>query len=111
MTGLPRERTMRAAPPTTREAQRLEPTGGATSTPEWLVGGGEMGGLIRRTDWSKTPFGPREAWSASLRTAVSMVLGSQSPMALLWGSDLLLLYNDAYREIAEAKHPTALGRS
>jgi hypothetical protein len=32
------------------------------STADWLVGGGEMGALIRSMDWSKTPLGPIESW-------------------------------------------------
>lgn len=85
---------------------------GYLGTPsEWLIGGGEMGELIRRTDWSATPFGPRERWPQAMRGVVNLILGSRFPMALLWGRELLFLYNDAYREIAGEKHPRALGRS
>jgi PAS domain S-box-containing protein len=78
---------------------------------DWLVGGGELGELIRSADWTCTPLGPREAWPQSLRTAVNVVLANRFPMALLWGPELLLLYNDAYRLIAADKLPRALGRS
>lgn len=70
-----------------------------------------MGELIRSTDWAQTPLGGRERWSASLRSLVNTVVASRFPMALLWGHELLLIYNDAYREIAADKHPRALGRS
>jgi PAS domain S-box-containing protein len=59
----------------------------------------------RAQDWSKTPFGPVEGWSQSLRTAASMVLGSTLPMFLGWGPDFLLLYNDGYAEILGDRHP------
>lgn len=78
---------------------------------EWLIGGGEMGELVRAFDWASTPLGPRGDWPRSLRTAVGMVLGSRVPMALLWGPELILIYNDACRELAGQKHPRALGRS
>lgn len=78
---------------------------------EWLVGGGEMGDLIRRTDFGSTPLGPREQWQQSLRTTLRLVVESRFPMALLWGRELLMLYNDAYRVIAADRHPHALGRS
>ena len=29
-----------------------------SSARDWLIGGGEMGQLIRSKDWSKTPLGP-----------------------------------------------------
>jgi len=39
-------------------------------TPDFLVGGGEMGKLIGSMDWAKTPLGPIETWPQSLRTTV-----------------------------------------
>lgn len=78
---------------------------------EWLVGGGEMGRLVRTTDWRATPLGPRETWPQSLRTAIGMVVESCFPTALLWGPELSLVYNDPYRAIAGERHPRALGRA
>jgi hypothetical protein len=68
-----------------------------------------MGALMRERDWSPSPLGPPENWPQSLRTAVSMVLGSQFPSCLVWGPDLITLYNDAFRPILGTK-PEALGR-
>src|SRR4051812_35330413 len=77
---------------------------------EFLAGGGEMGRLIRAMDWSRTSLGPVEAWPQSLRSAVSIMLPSKAQIALCWGDDLVILYNDAYRPVFGAKHPQALGR-
>jgi two-component system cell cycle sensor histidine kinase/response regulator CckA len=79
-----------------------------TST-DWLVGVGETGELIRSADWSATPLGPRDTWPQSLRTAVNMVLASNFPMAVLWGSELIAIYNEAYKLVIAAKHPKAMG--
>jgi hypothetical protein len=78
---------------------------------DWLIGSGEMSDLIRAKDWSATPIGPRGGWPQSLRIVVNLVLANSFPMAILWGSELVLIYNDAYRIIASSKHPKALGRS
>ncbi|HEU4653774.1 MAG TPA: ATP-binding protein [Steroidobacteraceae bacterium] len=75
-----------------------------------VVGGGEMGELIRGLDWSKTPLGPIERWPQSLRSALSICLPSKAQIALCWGEDLITLYNDAYRPVFGAKHPSALGK-
>jgi PAS domain S-box-containing protein len=75
---------------------------------DWLVGGGEMGAIMRSTDWSKTKLGPVEHWPRSLTTMLGVVLGSRFPMLLWWGPDLLHLYNDAYRPILRDKHPASL---
>ena len=45
---------------------------------DFLRGGSEMAKLIRSTDWSDTPLGPVAGWPQSLRTTVSLCLGSQS---------------------------------
>ncbi len=74
-----------------------------------VVGGGELGNLIRRLDWSKTSLGPIETWPQSLRSALSILLPSKAQIALFWGEDLITLYNDAYRPVFGAKHPGALG--
>ncbi|HTH65368.1 MAG TPA: ATP-binding protein [Gemmatimonadales bacterium] len=73
-----------------------------------FAGGGEMGALMRSTDWAKTRLGPVEGWPSSLRTMLGVVLGSRFPMLLWWGPDLLHLYNDAYRPILRNKHPASL---
>ena len=75
---------------------------------DMFAGGGEMGTLMRATDWSKTKLGPVEGWPRSLRTMLGVILGSRFPMLLWWGPDLLHLYNDAYRPILRDKHPESL---
>src|SRR5579871_6288548 len=74
-----------------------------------LAGGGEMGERIRSMDWSRTPLGPIEGWSLSLRTMVSFMLANRFPLLLWWGEDYISIYNDAYRPILGTKHPWALG--
>ena len=69
-----------------------------------------MGASMRALDWSATPLGPVEQWPQSLRTSVSTCLNSRFAILIWWGPDLVMLYNDAYREIIGAKHPAAMGR-
>ncbi|PWU51673.1 hypothetical protein DLJ46_04515 [Micromonospora globispora] len=72
--------------------------------------GGEMGAAIAAHDWSATPLGPIESWPQSLRTALTICLHSRFPMLLLWGDELVMLYNDAFRPILGASKRNALGR-
>ncbi|MER3435324.1 MAG: histidine kinase, partial [Leptolyngbya sp. ERB_1_1] len=74
------------------------------------MGGEEMGLLMRSYDWSNTPFGAVEQWTQSLRSTLSICLNSRFPIAIYWGTENLLLYNDAWRPIIGDKHPWALGR-
>ncbi|MFP2899989.1 PAS domain-containing protein [Corallococcus sp. 4LFB] len=76
----------------------------------FFLGGGEVGALYREKDWSAHPLGPPEHWPQSLKTAVSMVLGSQFPLIVLWGPRLYQFYNDGYRLLMGSKHPGGLGQ-
>src|SRR5215467_4581883 len=71
---------------------------------------GEMARRIREMDWSLTALGSSATWPQSLRLSVAMILASSFPMAIRWGPELVLIYNDAYRPILRDKHPEALGR-
>lgn len=76
-----------------------------------FAGSGEIAAHLRALDWSATPLGSVEQWPQALRTILRVVLASGYPMAICWGPDYVLLYNDAYRPIAGSRHPWALGRS
>jgi len=79
---------------------------------QFLSGGGEMGKLIRATDWSKTPLGDPANWPPSLRTMVSVLLNNPFGMYIAWGKEFTQIYNDGYRPIlGTTKHPQALGIS
>jgi signal transduction histidine kinase/PAS domain-containing protein len=75
-----------------------------------LAGGGDMGALIRRTDWALTPLGPAHLWPQSLRTSLSIMLESRFAMVVAWGPDFRFFYNDPYRPVLGIKHPAALGK-
>jgi PAS domain S-box-containing protein len=70
-----------------------------------------MARRIREMDWAATPLGRSEAWPQSLKLSLTMILASGFPMAIRWGPELVLIYNDAYRPILRDKHPEALGSS
>lgn len=72
---------------------------------------GELARLCRDKDWSATPLGPIELWPASLRTIASLVIAAPAPMIVLWGPELVQIYNDGYRDVMGSKHPKGLGQS
>ena len=78
---------------------------------DFLVGGGEMGALMRAHDWSANPLGGPASWPQSLRTAVRLLLNTNHPMFIWWGPQLIQFYNDAYRQtMGPERHPSALGQ-
>ena len=81
------------------------------ATPSFLAGGGEMGALMRAFDWTATPLGRPETWSALLQATVRMLLASHQPMFIWWGPALIQFYNDGYRRsLGPEMHPAALGQ-
>ncbi len=72
---------------------------------------GAMAPLLAGLDWAETSVGPPRHWPQSLRSAASICLGAKYPIALYWGADLTLIYNEAWSAIPGDKHPWALGRT
>ena len=61
-------------------------------------------------DWSASSLGPIASWQRNLKTTITMVVRCPTPMALLWGGDGILIYNDGYAKVLGDKHPLALGQ-
>ncbi|MBB3226489.1 PAS domain S-box-containing protein [Luteibacter sp. Sphag1AF] len=77
---------------------------------DFLIGGGDMGRRTRAFDWAATPLGPPGQWPQGLKTATRLLLGTQHPMFIWWGDELIQFYNDAYaRSLGPEQHPSALG--
>ncbi|WP_184034673.1 PAS domain-containing hybrid sensor histidine kinase/response regulator [Sphingomonas endophytica] len=71
---------------------------------------GEVGKLLRATDWSRTSLGPIAAWPAPLRAALELLLPMGAQMLLIWGPERRVFYNDAYAALLHDRHPAALGQ-
>ncbi|SDY11618.1 Serine phosphatase RsbU, regulator of sigma subunit [Modestobacter sp. DSM 44400] len=67
--------------------------------------------LVLEHDWASTPLGAVETWSPTLLATVGTCLNSRFPMLLIWGPDLVMVYNDAYAPLLGSRHPAAVGRS
>ena len=79
----------------------------------FLEKGGETGRLIAEKDWSHSPMGNIEQWPDSLKLTLGIILTSQFPKILVWGPELICLYNDAYSQTlgSNGRHPKMLGKS
>ncbi len=76
---------------------------------DFLPGDSVVAREIADYDWARSPVGAIATWPPSLRTTLSIVLGSRFPMCLVWGPELVLFHNDAFRPMLGAKEPGALG--
>jgi diguanylate cyclase (GGDEF)-like protein/PAS domain S-box-containing protein len=75
-----------------------------------FAAGGTVGALMQAIDWSATPLGPPHTWPQSLVSTVSICLNTSFPIAVYWGPDYIVLYNDAWIPLEGGRHPHALGR-
>ncbi|WLI09463.1 response regulator [Pseudomonas sp. FP597] len=75
----------------------------------WLQCSSDMAERVRQHDWASTPLGPPEQWPDVLKTTVALCFASSFPQAIVWGPQLITLYNDAFIPILGNK-PYALGR-
>jgi PAS domain S-box-containing protein len=76
----------------------------------WPTGNGEMASHIRNFDWAPTSVGPIEGWPPPLRTAVDLALASPVAAIVLWGPDLLQIYNNLWSKLHPGRHPAGLGQ-
>jgi PAS domain S-box-containing protein len=69
-----------------------------------------LGRQLAAHDWSSSVLGDPQRWPAAVRSAVRLMVGSRYPVFMAWGVELGLLYNQAYVELLDGKHPWAIGR-
>lgn len=109
--GLMFSRRHTAAGGTGRDHMTSPADAASRTAPDFLRGGGELGGIIRAYDWAASPLGAPEGWPAALKTAVRLMLSTGHPMFIWWGPELIQFYNDAYRRsIGPERHPGAIGQ-
>ncbi|MEJ5912968.1 PP2C family protein-serine/threonine phosphatase [Pseudokineococcus sp. 1T1Z-3] len=70
---------------------------------------GALSEAYAAVDWAATPLGDPAGWDATLRRTVDLALATRFPVTLLWGPELVLVYNESYVDLIGDKHPAALG--
>ncbi|WP_312365543.1 PAS domain-containing protein [Ensifer sp.] len=83
----------------------------ADTRPPGKLGFSKTYSLFQAFDWADTTLGPVATWPAALTMTIRMMLASPVAMAVLIGRDGVMIYNDAYIEIAGKRHPDCFGRS
>lgn len=83
----------------------------SSSRRDFLTSGSKLEQLIRQYDWQSTPLGPLNEWPDALKSSLTFILSSASPMFIWWDKDSLTnFYNDAHIPVIGDKHPSALGK-
>lgn len=72
----------------------------------------EVCDLFLSTDWAAkdASLADFQAWPFALRAMVQMMFATDTPQCILWGKDLICIYNAAYwKHIALDRHPQLMG--
>lgn len=80
-----------------------EELGRPFSDSSWLPPGTDMAQRVLHHHWDRTPLGSMASWPQELRCAVGFVLANGFPAVLVWGSDLVTIYNESFRTILGEK--------
>ncbi|CAN5323025.1 hypothetical protein BH09GEM1_BH09GEM1_33370 [soil metagenome] len=95
------------APALVRETSATKPV--PTSTRELFSGDDRIRTAFRSLDWSGTAIGNESTWSPALRSSLLHILWSAFPNIVLWGSDLVQLYNEPYLDLVGDQPSAGLG--
>lgn len=60
-------------------------------------------------DWSDSMLGGLEQWTAPLRVAADLLLNLSQPALLVWGRETVVVYNEAYAQLAGSTASAAPG--
>lgn len=74
-----------------------------------IKGTGAVAEILRNMDWRGNSLGPISGWPVSLLLNLNMILAAPLPMQILWGPEMIALYNDALAASLPGKHPHILG--
>jgi signal transduction histidine kinase len=75
-------------------------------TPAWSASR-----IAELADWSASPLGAVDDWPPHLLWSARTALGASLPTMLLWGPQLVQIYNEAYRQaFMEDRHPAGMGQ-
>lgn len=87
------------------------PTPAAKLGDRVFLGDGNVAALLRARDWSRSALGTPDTWPEQLIVLLGVIIAAKQPMYLLWGTDRIKFYNDAYTPILAGRHPAAIGKS
>ena len=90
-------------------SSRVAPMTAVSDPNELFAGEGEIRAAFRRHDWSGTRLGAESDWPPALRSSLLHILWSAFPNLVLWGPDLVQLYNEAYLDLIGDQRLAGLG--
>lgn len=74
-----------------------------TSDLPFLDYGGNTGMSLASLDWSSHTLGLPKNWATELKVSVSLILQSLNPMAVVWGTEKILIFNEAFSDLFSLK--------
>ncbi|MGI4845894.1 MAG: GAF domain-containing protein [Janthinobacterium lividum] len=73
-------------------------------------GSATLPGQAIERPWPIFPSVKPDNWPEGMQAIADLIVASQFPMAIAWGPELRLFYNDAYAALLGDEHPGAMGQ-
>jgi hypothetical protein len=65
--------------------------------------------FFRSVDWGATVLGNMGSWPLQLHQMCNFLMNDPTPAYVLWGTDLIVLYNEAAIQVLLDRHPRCMG--
>jgi hypothetical protein len=95
------------APALARETTSAKPP--SVIARELFSGDGKIRAAFRSHNWSGTAIGDQSTWSPALRSSLLHILWSAFPNMVLWGPELVQLFNEPYLDLVGDLRAGGLG--
>lgn len=69
----------------------------------------EVVGLLRRAGWNTNALGEPRLWPARLQHLTEVLFNSRVPGFILCGQQRIVIYNGAFAQLLDTRHPDAFG--
>lgn len=66
--------------------------------------------VVASLDWASSPIGPPDTWPPLLKQSFNQMLADARPIAIFWGDQYILLYNEAFSKLCGSLHTKLMGK-
>lgn len=66
--------------------------------------------VVASLNWASSPVGPPDTWPALLKQSFDQILADARPIAIFWGHQHILLYNEAFSKLCGSLHTNFMGK-
>ncbi|KAJ4410277.1 hypothetical protein N0V82_009297 [Gnomoniopsis sp. IMI 355080] len=95
--------------------QLVPPPQRLSAEPDWILpeithGQQPYMDVVASLDWASRSIGPPDTWPPLLKQSFDQILADARPIAIFWGDQYILLYNEAFNKLCGSFHTKLMGK-